>query len=111
MSAFQPLPAAKATTQALVVGTTASSLPLAFAPSGVVPTGLSICLYANGPSPVFVSFTGTAVIPVAGTPQEGVWVPAGLPVVLTAPTDSTVTLSAIAAATGTTLYVTQGYGQ
>lgn len=111
MSAFQPLPAASATTQALVVGTTASSLTIAFAPSGIVPTGLSLLLYASGPNSVFVSFTGTAVIPVAGTPQEGVWVPAGLPVVLTAPTDSTVTLSAIAAATGTTLYVTQGYGQ
>ena len=111
MSAFQPLPAAKAMTQALVVGTTASSLTLAFAPSGIVPTGLSISLFANGSAAVFVSFTGTAVIPVAGTPQEGLWVPAGQIRTVTAPTDALTTLSAIAAATGTTLYVTQGYGQ
>ena len=111
MSAFQPLPAASAKTQALVVGTTASSITLTFAPSGVVPSGLQLLLFANGPASVFVSFTGAAVIPVAGTPQEGVWVPAGLAVVITPPTDAVVTLSAIAAATGTTLYVTQGYGQ
>ena len=110
MSAFQPLPADKAKTQPLVVGTTASSLTLAFAPSGIVPPGLSILFFTIGSNPVFVSFTGTAVIPTPGTPQEGLWVPAGLPIVVTAPTDSLTTLSAIAAATGTTLYVTQGYG-
>ncbi len=111
MSAFQPLPAAKATTQAVVVGTTATSVPVAFAPKGIVPTGLQFLLFADGSANVFVSFTGTAVIPVAGTPQEGVWVPAGLTIVITAPADCATSLSVIAATTGTTLYVTQGYGQ
>ena len=111
MSAFQPLPAARAKTQALVVGITASSITLTFAPSGIVPSGLQLLLFANGTAPVFVSFTGSAVIPTAGTPQEGIWIPAGIEKAITPPTDSVVTLSAIAAATGTTLYVTQGYGQ
>ena len=111
MSAFQPLPAASATTQAVTVETTATAIPVAFAPSGIVPKGLQFLFFADGPASVFVSFTGPALIPVPGTPQEGVWAPAGLPVVITPPTDATATLSAIAAATGTTLYVTQGYGQ
>ncbi len=110
MSAFQPLPVAKATTQAVVVGTTASSLTVPFAPNGIVPSGLQVLLFANGPAAVFLSFTGAAVIPVAGTPQEGVWVPAGTSIVVTPPTDALVTWSVIAATTGTTLYVTQGYG-
>lgn len=108
MSAFQPLPAAKAKTQALVVGTTASSITLTFAPTGVVPTGIQLLLFANGTAPVFVSFTGAAVIPVAGTPQEGIWVPAGQQIPVTPPPDAITTLSAIATATGTTLYITQG---
>ncbi|OYV45384.1 MAG: hypothetical protein B7X10_05810 [Burkholderiales bacterium 21-58-4] len=37
MSAFRPCTAAQANTQALVVGTAASSITLAFAPSGAVP--------------------------------------------------------------------------
>ena len=111
MSAFRPVTVAQATTQALVVGTAASSITLSFAPGGAPPSNSQLLLFADGPANVFVSFTGTAVIPVAGTPQEGVWAPAGLPIVITPPGDATVTLSAIAAATGTTLYVTQGIGQ
>ena len=110
MSAFRPCTAAQANTQALVVGTAASSITLAFAPSGAVPSANQILLFASGPSAVFVSLHATAVIPTAGTPQNGFWVPAGVAAVYTPPADATVTLSAIAAATGTTLYVTQGYG-
>lgn len=111
MSAFQPLPAASATTQAVTVGTTATAIPVAFAPSGIVPKGLQFLFFADGPESVFVSFTGAAAIPVPGTPREGVWCPSGLLVVITPPTDCATSLSAIAGATGTTLYVTQGYGQ
>ncbi|MHB1937619.1 MAG: hypothetical protein ACYCOR_13665 [Acidobacteriaceae bacterium] len=105
---FRPCTVAQATTQALVVGTAASSITLAFAPSGVLPADVPLLLFADGPASVFVSFTGPAVIPVAGTPSEGVWIPAGFAQVVTPPHDATTTLSAIALGTGTTLYVTQG---
>ncbi len=110
MTAFTPLKATQAKTQALVVGTAASSITLTFAPSSVVPPGLQLMLFVVGTQPVFVSLTGAAVIPTAGTPQEGFWVPAGVRYVITPPSDTTATLSAIATATGSTLYVTQGAG-
>ena len=110
MSAFRPCTAAQATTQAVVVGTAASSITLAFAPNGSLPSNAQVLLFANGAASVFVCATGTAVIPVAGTPSSGFWVPAGLPIVITPSADAGATWSVIAGATGTTLYVTQGFG-
>ena len=110
MSAFRPCSDTQATTQAVVVGTAASSMTLSFAPNGSLPSNAQVLLFANGPASVFVCATGTAVIPVAGTPSSGFWVPAGQAMIITPPADAGATWSVIAEATGTTLYVTQGFG-
>lgn len=101
--AFRPV----STTLALAVGTSASSVTLTTIPTGIVPTGLALLAFANGTEPVFINWTGTAVLPASGSPTSGVWVPAGQQVMILPPAGALTTVSAIAASTGTTLYLTQ----
>lgn len=101
--AFRPV----STTLALAVGTSASSVTLTTIPSAVVPSGLALLAFASGTEAVFINWKGTAVLPTSSNPQSGVWVPAGQQVMILPPAGALTTVSAIASATGTTLYLTQ----
>lgn len=96
----------RSNTVALVVGTTASGVGLPAA-AGVTAGSELPCLLTNtGANVIFCSVVGAATIPVAGTPTSSFPVlPNTTLIVMVA---ATAALSAIAAATGNTLYITQG---
>ena len=90
-------------TAALAVGTTAADLPALTA--GATPGGLIPMLFnVVGSEPVFVSWVGTAAIPASGATATSVPLQANANEILWVPAGSTI--SAIASATGSSLYVT-----
>ena len=94
-------------TVALVIGTIASSVALPAA-SGSTPGGMIQCMITVVGSQVGWFSKSTAVIPVAGTPSDAFPVNPGAQVIVTLPAGATI--SAIASASGSTAYFTQGIG-
>ena len=102
------LPYTPIATAMIAVGTTAASVS---APStgSVTPGSMSqFALFNSGSQVVWVSVTNTAAIPTSGANSNSFPVPPGTQPIYTLPAASS--FSVIAAATGSTLYITQGNG-
>ncbi len=93
-------------TAALAVGTVAANLILPGTGGGIL-GGESACLLSNiGTQVVWVSATTTAAIPASGGSTASFPILPNTQLTVTLP--GSATLSTIAAATGSTLYATQG---